>query len=179
MACLRLAGRKIVHLVSGCAHVRELLAHAQVADARRIDLGVVRADEPTSVSGDADALHILLSNLIGNALRFTPAGGRVDVACGINGGRAFLEVADTGPGIPAAERERVFDRFYRRAASSETFGEDSGSYRHGGGSGLGLSIVRLIAERHGATVILDDAEAGGLLASVVFPLLPGLVTVQP
>ena len=147
--------------------VREcVVAHEQVADARRIDLGVARAEESIQVYGDSEALRILLSNLIGNALRFTPAGGCVDVACGIDGGRAFMEVADTGPGIPPAERERVFDRFYRRAAAIEPRDDGVGS---AGGSGLGLSIVRSIAERHEAMVTLGESEAGGLLARVEFP----------
>ena len=133
---------------------------APLAGARRIDLGVAQADEAALVSGDNDALRILLSNLVANALRYTPAGGRVDVACGLREGQAWIEVADTGPGISAAERERVFDRFYRRGDD-----DDGGII----GSGLGLSIVRTIADRHGAQVSLADSASGGLLARVVFP----------
>ena len=69
----------------------------------------------------------------------------------------MLEVADTGPGIPAADRERAFDRFYRRANAPE------------GGSGLGLAIVKAIADRHGARISLDDAPGGGLQVTVGFP----------
>lgn len=139
--------------------VREgVTEHSRLADARGIDLGVVNADEAALVSGDAGALKILLSNLIGNALRYTPQGGRVDVSCSVEDGRAVLDVADNGPGIPAEERERVFDRFYRRG------GEASGE----AGSGLGLAIVRTIALRHGATVHLTDSESGGLLVRVFF-----------
>lgn len=133
---------------------------APLAASRRIDLGVTQADETALVSADSDALRILLANLVGNALRYTPAGGRVDVACGRHDGGAYLEVADSGPGIPAAERDRVFDRFYRRG------GDDDGGII---GSGLGLSIVRAIADRHGAHVSLADSASGGLLARVVFP----------
>ena len=100
-------------------------------------------------------MKILLANLIANALRHAPEGGRVDVACGLRDGMAFLEVADDGPGIPVEERERVFDRFYRRGGES--------------GAGLGLAIVKTIAQSHGATVRLLDSESGGLLARVVFP----------
>jgi two-component system OmpR family sensor kinase len=142
---------------------RVVAAHAQLAAARGIDLGVEAndaSDEETVVIGDAEALRILVSNLVGNALRYTPAGGRVDVACGSGVTGAFIEVADSGPGIPAAERERVFDRFYRRAEGSEDAAES--------GSGLGLAIVRAIATRHGATVSLGDAEGGGLLVRVTF-----------
>jgi two-component system OmpR family sensor kinase len=127
--------------------------HAALAEARRIDLGVAHAEEGLAVPGDAGALKILLANLIANALHHAPEGGCVDVACGIRDGAPCLEVADDGPGIPPEERERVFDRFYRRGES---------------GSGLGLAIVRTIARRHGAAVRLLDSESGGLLARVVF-----------
>jgi two-component system OmpR family sensor kinase len=128
--------------------------HSALAAARRVDLGVLHAGEDATVTGDADALKTLLDNLIANALRHVPEGGRVDVACGVRDGAAYLEVADDGPGIPPEERERVFDRFYRRGGGS--------------GAGLGLAIVRMIAQRHGATVRLLDSDAGGLLARVGF-----------
>ena len=108
------------------------------------------------VSGDADALRILLANLLANALRYTPCGGRVDVSCRMEESRPLLEVTDNGPGIPPDERERVFARFYRRSNESET------------GSGLGLAIVRAIAQRHQATVSLLDVPGGGLLVRVTF-----------
>ncbi|HZX29954.1 MAG TPA: ATP-binding protein [Rhodocyclaceae bacterium] len=137
---------------------RQVVAdHAPLAESRHIDLGVSEADEDAVVIGDPDGLRILLANLVANALRYTPSGGRVDVAAARDQGRAYLEVADTGPGIPAEERERVFDRFYRRAGEDES------------GSGLGLAIVRTIAERHGARVRLLDAEGGGLKVRVDFP----------
>ena len=135
-----------------------VVGHERLAEARAIDLGVTQSDA-VAVSGDADALRILLDNLVDNALNYTPRGGRVDVSCGLADGQAFLEVADSGDGIPAAERERVFDRFYRRDGEGD--GETTGS-------GLGLSIVRMIVERHGARVTLADSEAGGLLVRVDF-----------
>ncbi|MFT3849636.1 MAG: ATP-binding protein [Propionivibrio sp.] len=141
--------------------------HERLAEAQEIDLGVTDADESAVVQGDADALRILLANLIGNALRYTPAGGRVDVACGHGEAGSYLEVVDTGPGIPAAERDRVFDRFYRRHGEGR-LASDTRS-----GSGLGLSIVSTIASRHGATVVLSDTQAGdassGLRVTVSFP----------
>jgi two-component system, OmpR family, sensor kinase len=131
---------------------------AALADSRHIDLGVQASEAEATVKGERDALHILLANLVDNALRYTPEGGRVDVAAGMNHGRGYLEVTDSGPGIPAEDRERVFDRFYRRE------GTDAG------GSGLGLAIVRSIAERHQARVVLSDATAsGGLKVRVEFP----------
>lgn len=131
-------------------------AHAGSAAAKAIDLGVANSDPAARLSGNADALRTLLDNLIGNALRYTPAGGRIDVSCGCSGEHTWLEVADNGPGIPIAERERVFDRFYRRS------GQDVA------GSGLGLAIVRAIADKHGARIELADAPGGGLRVRVEF-----------
>jgi two-component system OmpR family sensor kinase len=99
----------------------------------------------------------MVRNLVDNAVRYTPSGGRVQVRLRQDASFAVLEVVDSGPGIPAAERERAFDRFYRRAGAPE------------GGSGLGLAIVRAIAERHGASVRLDDAAGGGLAVTVRLP----------
>ncbi len=144
--------------------VREgVIEYSRLADARGIDLGVVDAEESAVVAGDAGALKILLSNLIGNALRYTPRGGRVDVSCRVVDGCAFLEVADTGPGIPVEERGRVFDRFYRRGVEPDAES----------GSGLGLAIVATIARRHGAAVQLLDSDSGGLLVRTVFATLSG------
>jgi two-component system, OmpR family, sensor kinase len=128
-----------------------------LAEAKSIDLGVSALDPAAIVMGDADALHILLANLVSNALRYTPPAGRVDISCGRGDGMVWLEVADNGPGIPAAERERVFDRFYRRSGQDIT------------GSGLGLSIVHSIAQRHKADIRLDDTPGGGLRVRVAFP----------
>lgn len=130
---------------------------ALLAEARRLDLGVARC-EPVSVLADREGLRAMLANLVDNAVRYTPAGGKIDVsACRIEG-RPVLEVIDDGPGIPKEERDRVFDRFYRRA--------EAGS----GGSGLGLAIVRNVADRHRAQVVLDDGPEGrGLAARVIFP----------
>jgi two-component system OmpR family sensor kinase len=127
----------------------------------RIDLGVSAA-QPVSVRGDREALRTLLRNLVDNAVRYTPAGGRVDVsvveeAAGDTRG-ARLTVSDDGPGIPAAERARVFDRFYRPAGTAPP------------GSGLGLSIVKAIAQAHGAAITLGEGHAGqGLSVTVSFP----------
>jgi two-component system, OmpR family, sensor kinase len=126
------------------------------ADAQGVDLGVIAASR-VSVQGDSQQLTILLNNLVDNALRHTPQGGRVDVSSELCEGRPCLSVADTGPGIPAAERERVFDRFYRSAQAAGSTG-----------SGLGLAIVRAVAQRHGAQVRLADAAGGGLLVSILF-----------
>lgn len=130
--------------------------HALMAEAKRIDLGAAPSSESAVVSGDLPSLRTLLANLLDNAIRHTPEGSRVDVAAGVLDGRSYLEVADTGPGVPLEERARIFDRFYRRA------GSDSGS-------GLGLAIVKAIADRHRASVALRDTSGGGLTVRVEFP----------
>jgi signal transduction histidine kinase len=132
-------------------------SHA-VAVARGIDLSL-EAASGVLIRGDREALRVLVRNLVDNAVRHTPQGGCVQVRVRQAGDAALLEVIDTGPGIPAADRERAFDRFYRRASAPE------------GGSGLGLAIVRAIAERHGAEVDLSDAAGGGLHMTVRFPRL--------
>jgi signal transduction histidine kinase len=100
----------------------------------------------------------MLANLVINAIHYTPSGGAVDVEAKTQDGQACLVVTDTGPGIPAAERQRVFDRFYRYEAAGVT------------GSGLGLAIVRKVAERHRASVELGAGPDGrGLKATMRFP----------
>jgi len=137
-----------------------IVARATLAADRKIDLGLARS-ATVRARGDAASLSMLLANLLDNALRYTPEGGRIDVAIDDDAGHAIFSVADTGPGIPASERERVFDRFHRGAHA----GADQN------GSGLGLSIVKRIADAHGATVALDSgAEGRGLVARVCFPL---------
>lgn len=137
---------------------RELTGEqAAIAHARGVDLGVTRA-EPVAVRASPDALRALTTNLIDNAIKYTPAGGRIDVAVWPDAGDAVLSVSDSGPGIPQAERARVFDRFYRVPGSA------------GEGSGLGLAIVQRVAARLGGTVMLEAAAPeGGLRVRVRLP----------
>nr|WP_229521286.1 sensor histidine kinase [Massilia sp. IC2-477] len=122
------------------------LARATVQDwvqasfSHRIDLGFEPADAPLLIAGNALMLRELLSNLIDNALRYTPQGGSVTVRVRRDGEHALLEVEDTGPGIAPSERAHVFERFYRILGSNVQ------------GSGLGLAIVREIAQQHGAEI---------------------------
>jgi two-component system sensor histidine kinase TctE len=120
----------------------------QASFAHEIDLGYEVIGDPPEIAGSAIMLRELLSNLIDNALRYTPSGGSVTVRVrGTNignGNQALLEVEDTGPGIAPSERHRVFERFYRILGSSAS------------GSGLGLAIVREIAQQHGAEIEIFD-----------------------
>ena len=128
----------------------------ELALSRHVDLGLDAAPDLV-VRGDRDALRVLVRNLVDNAVRYAPPHGSVQVRTLAAAKEAVLEVTDSGPGIAPADRERVFDRFYRRAAAQES------------GTGLGLAIVKAIAERHGAQIVLDEAPGGGLRATVSFP----------
>lgn len=138
---------------------RQVVAErSALADAKAMDLGVTGVDSLT-LQADPESLRVILGNLIDNALSHASSAGRIDVNIRRDGDAVVLEVVDDGPGIPAEERERVFDRFYRRPGSESP------------GSGLGLAIVRRIAERHGASVALEDAPGGrGLAVRIRFPL---------
>jgi signal transduction histidine kinase len=127
-----------------------------LAVARNIDLSLDAAPQ-VRVRGDGEALRTLVRNLVDNAVRYTPPYGTVQVRCRSSAQGALLEVTDSGPGIAPADRQRVFDRFYRRAAAQES------------GTGLGLAIVKAIAERHHANILLDAAPGGGLHVAVSFP----------
>jgi two-component system OmpR family sensor kinase/two-component system sensor histidine kinase QseC len=124
-------------------------------------------DTPENVMGvaDPDMLKILMRNLLDNAVRYTPKDGMVKVKAGSDGGKVTLVIDDSGPGIPAQDRQRVFERFVR----GDTAGQK--------GSGLGLSIVKNIVEQHQANITLGDSPLGGLRVTVAFkPLSEGKVS---
>ncbi|CAM3564245.1 ATP-binding protein [Polaromonas hydrogenivorans] len=152
-ASARVDLRQVVQL--GVADVLPQARH------KRIDLGLA-GDRPAQampeVSGQLEALRILLRNLLENAVKYTPPGGQVDVSLELRQGQPVLTVEDSGPGIAPENRPRVFDRFFR---ASDTAQET--------GSGLGLAIVKAIADRHGAVLALDaSARLGGLKVEVRF-----------
>ena len=143
-------------LVEAPALARDVVATlAPIAAEKSIDLGIAKADDALTLPGDADALKTLLANLVDNAIRYTPAGGRVDVVAERDGAFALIAVRDNGPGIDAGERERVFERFARGSSRGET------------GSGLGLAIVKRIVERHAGTVTLGEGLDGRGLGVIV------------
>ncbi|WP_354684944.1 sensor histidine kinase N-terminal domain-containing protein [Cupriavidus necator] len=114
--------------------------------AREIDLGLDADDHPVMVQGNRLMLTEMLNNLLDNAIRYTPRGGHATVRVSADAFEpfAYLDVEDTGPGIPPAERERVMERFYRVLGTNSE------------GSGLGLAIVREIVQQHGGEVRIDD-----------------------
>lgn len=121
-----------------------------------VDLGFDA--QPAEVFGSAWLLQEMLSNLIDNAIRHSPRGGRVTVCCGSDGARCWLSVEDEGPGIATDERSKVLERFYQGPGAAQ------------GGTGLGLAIVSEVAQRHGAELTLESGEnAAGLKVRVGFP----------
>ncbi|HWN37007.1 MAG TPA: sensor histidine kinase [Gammaproteobacteria bacterium] len=129
--------------------------HVMQAEAAGIDLGANIAT--ASTRGIDWLIAEALRNLVANALAHTPAGGSVTVSCGVWEGAPFLEVSDTGCGIPDADRDRVFGRFFR------------GSNARGPGSGLGLAIVKEVAAAHGASLSIDRGPGGvGTTVQMVF-----------
>ncbi len=125
---------------------------------RGIDLGFESDASPVRASAQAALLREALANLLHNALSYTPRDGQVTVQVRRLGDQAWLTVVDSGPGIPAAERVRAGERFFRASNASQP------------GTGLGLAIVRSIAERHGGTLRVEGgADGRGLSVSIVLP----------
>lgn len=132
-----------------------------LAEAKHIDIGLEGMQDAEVWVNEMDMIA-LVKNLIDNAIRYTPQGGRVDLSVGVSEGKVVLGIQDNGPGIPLAERDRVFDPFYRTLGSKQF------------GSGLGLSIVQTIANRIGAGICLDLADVHtqtGLIVTVHFPAI--------
>ncbi len=139
--------------------LEDLLALAQ---AKHIDIGVEGDCDAQVLVNEID-LIILVKNLVDNAIRYTPDGGRVDLSVTTVDYRATLRIKDSGPGIPAEEHARVFDPFYRALGSDQV------------GSGLGLSIVKAIADRIGAQISLaagDESNQSGLCVTVLIATAP-------
>lgn len=142
--------------------VKQVVAeHARLASSAHIDLGT-DCHERVMLMADPSQIHVLLDNLLANAVTYTPPGGKVDVTVYQRDDVAVLEIVDTGKGIPREERARVFDRFYRAIENDQP------------GSGLGLAIVKKIADLHGATIALSDGDRHrGLRVTIRFPTPSG------
>jgi signal transduction histidine kinase/ActR/RegA family two-component response regulator len=138
---------------------------APAARAKGIELDVVAGSGVAPVSGDANRLQQVVWNLLSNALKFTPTGGRVEVRCRTRDERVELTVADTGCGMPPEALGYIFERFRQR---------DTGTRRAYGGLGLGLAIVRYLVELHGGTVTAHSAGVSqGATFTVLLPTMPG------
>ncbi|HEV2678391.1 MAG TPA: sensor histidine kinase N-terminal domain-containing protein [Aliidongia sp.] len=148
--------REPVDLIAITRHVLEEVADRALA--KHIGLSFDVETDQATILGSGAMLHELVMNIVDNAMSYGQDGGAIAVSICRREKLAVLRVQDDGPGVPVAERERVFDRFYR------ILGTDTE------GSGLGLSIVREIADRHGGTVVLlDSPSGGGLLVEVTLP----------
>jgi signal transduction histidine kinase len=157
------AGKLTIELepVSLADVVDECVESAQaVAEARELELAASTDDVP-ELLGDGARLAQVLDNLISNALKFTPSGGRVEVRLQTVGREAVLEVEDNGLGIAGTEQPRLFDRFFRSSVATE---------RAIPGSGLGLAIAKAIVERHHGAITLESAEGVGTTVRVTLPL---------
>lgn len=130
-----------------------------IADHKGVDLGVDAGAE-ARISGNAEELRVLFSNLIENAVRYTPSGGTVDVSVRLRNSHAVVEILDTGCGLPPGDETRIFDRFYRGAPPDTE------------GSGLGLAIARRAAERNGLGLTVENRSDGrkGVVARVILPV---------
>jgi heavy metal sensor kinase len=131
-----------------------------LAEVKSIAL-TIEAKQPTQVSGDATKLKQVIVNLLDNAIKYTPPGGKIAVVIGEVQHKACLSVSDTGIGIAADDLPHIFERFYRA---------DKARSREEGGAGLGLSIVRSIAQQHGGIVEAESGETGGATFRVFLPL---------
>jgi two-component system sensor histidine kinase QseC len=139
--------------------VEVLSAIGELALDREIDLTLEGTDGPINVRGDKDSLSIMLRNLVDNAIRYSPPGGKVTVRLDRADTAVHLIVADTGKGVPAEMQEIMFQRFQR------------GEQNEAEGSGLGLSIVGQIAELHQATITMADRpDSSGLIVTISFPI---------
>ena len=135
------------------------------ADRKRIDLVLSVATDIPPLAVDPTRIAQLLGNLLSNAVKFTPDGGKVEVRLGTEGDEAVLAVADSGIGIPAADRERIFDRFFRTAFATQQAIQ---------GTGLGLAITKAIVEAHNGTIAVDSDEGRGSTFTVRLPLQPAV-----
>ncbi|TMC63970.1 MAG: HAMP domain-containing histidine kinase [Chloroflexi bacterium] len=146
------------------AAVESAVEQARPAARRRgIELTLSAPDRPLRIRHDPQRIGQVVTNLVGNALKFTPSGGSVEVAVRPKLEGAEIEVTDTGVGIDASELPRIFDRFYRGTLANEA---------RGSGSGLGLAIVRSIVDMHGGNVTVESRLGKGSRFLVTLPRDP-------
>ena len=141
------------------------VCRANAMEARRHShtLTCTLAENMPEISGDRQRLEQVVTNILGNAIKYTPDGGHIAVTGGGNGRSVWVEVTDDGIGIPEKDRDRIFDRFYR---------VDKARSRESGGTGLGLSIAKEIVERHHGSLRLVPREGRGTTIRLVLPIDP-------
>jgi len=145
-----------------------LIIHAAIdavqpaAEAKEIEIATHVAAPDAIVRADSERLQQVFWNLLANAVKFTPAGGTVDVYLERNGPLAEIRIEDSGPGVPVEFLPRIFERFSQA---------DGSSTRKHGGLGLGLAIVRHLVELHGGTVSAANREGGGAVLTVQLPVM--------
>ena len=151
--------RQRVDLAELVGEVVEVVTDQPVAAGRSVSVDLPQAPRPLPpVLGDGDLLGLALVNLVENAVKYTPAGGAVEVRAREEGAGVLIEVADTGPGIAPEDLPHVFEELYRSARTLAV-----------PGSGLGLPLVRAVVEAHGGTVVADSAPGRGLAVHVRLP----------
>lgn len=124
-------------------------------------LNFIPRSEPFSFFGDRDRIEQVITNIVANAIKYTPDGGKIDVECGNDGQNALIRVTDNGIGIPREDLPHIFERFYR---------VDKARSRQSGGTGLGLAIAREITQRHGGDISIESHMPEGTQVSIVLPL---------
>jgi len=156
------ADAAVLHLTRERRDLADIAGAAADSLARRFETAEVDLDRqfaPAPVLADERWMHQVVTNLLGNALKFTPAGGTVTIRTSQHGTHAILEVADTGVGIPADELPRIFDRFWRGQAGAQT-----------SGSGIGLAIAAELTVAHGGTLTADSHPGQGATFTLTLPL---------
>ena len=146
----------LIELIEGCAETTLLKASR-----KQITLEIEVPPGLPPVRGDAGLLRDVLQNLLDNAIQYTPEGGHIRVSADLRSKEAVVTVTDTGIGIPASDKERIFERFYR---------VDAASSREAGGTGLGLSIAKHIVEAHGGHLWVDSVIGEGSKFSFSIPI---------
>jgi two-component system sensor histidine kinase BaeS len=162
LAAADAAGLHLSWLPCDLAALAAVAADSLAAQFGAAGITVTRELSPVGILGDPRRLHQVITNLLTNALKFTPAGGRVTIATGADGTRAVLTVADTGPGIPADELPRVFDRFWRGRQATQT-----------SGSGIGLAVAAELTVAHGGRLSAASPPGHGTRMTLTLPT-PGV-----